>query len=203
MGLTDRRATTDPRQGLDTRMIWSEAAQSYRVAMTRSRSFTGTVTAAVLVAAFGNPWVSDWIANQFKGDNVLSWLVHQLTWPSWSVDFAGTAAELRGVIASDVRAILTVVLVYVLLVSFRKTFPEGFAGFILGWATLIFAAAIAGLAAAFVAPDATIQGALNAAALGAVYGLFAGWLIGFITSVGRNIPFIGKTSERSKESAAA
>lgn len=171
--------------------------------MTRSRSFTGTVTAAVLVAAFGNPWVSEWIANQFKSDNALGWLVLEFTSPSWSVSFSGSAAELRNVIASDVRALLTVVLVYVLLVSFRKTFPEGFAGFILGWSTLIFASAVATLAAAFVIPGATAQSALNAAAVGAVYGLFAGWLVGFITSVGRNIPWIGKTSERAREGAAA
>src|SRR4051794_408256 len=115
--------------------------------MTRSRSLTGTVTAAVLVAAFGNPWVSDWLDKQFKGDNALTWFIHQLTSPSWSVSFSGSASALRGVVAQDVRALLTVLIVYVLLVSFRKTFPEGFAGFILGWATLIFAAALAALAA--------------------------------------------------------
>ena len=163
--------------------------------MTRSRSLTGTVTAGVLVAAFGNPWVSDWLADQLKSNGALGWLVDWLTWPSWSVSFSGSDTELRGVIASDVRAILTVVLVYVLLVSFRKTFPEGFAGFILGWATLIFAAAIAALAAAFVIPGTSVEGAFNAAGAGAVYGLFVGWLVGFITSVGRNIPWIGKTRE--------
>lgn len=169
--------------------------------MTRSRSFTGTVTAAVLVAAFGNPWVSDWLADQFKSNGSLNWLVDWLTSPSWSVSFSGSDTELRGVIASDVRAILTVVLVYVLLVSFRKTFPEGFAGFILGWATLIFASAIAALAAAFVIPGASVEGAFNAAGVGAVYGLFVGWLVGFIVSVGRNIPFIGKTSAPSEAAA--
>ncbi len=171
--------------------------------MTRSRSFTGTVTAAVLVAAFGNPWVSDWIAKQFKSDNVLSFFMHQLASPSWSVSFSGSAAELRSVIARDMRAVLIVVLVYVLLVSFRKTFPEGFAGFILGWSTLIFAAAFAAFAAAFVLTDVTVLSALNAAAVGSVYGLFVGWLVGFITSVGRNIPWIGKTPERSREGVAA
>jgi hypothetical protein len=168
--------------------------------MTRSRSFTGTVTAAVLVVAFGNQWVSDWIGDQFTGDNALSFFMRQLTSPSWSVDFNGSDTELRSVVAADVRAVLTVALVYVLLVSFRSTFPEGFSGFILGWSTLIFASAIAAFAAAFVAPSATLLGAVNAAALGSVYGLFVGWIVGFITSVGRNIPLLGGTK---KETAAA
>ena len=36
--------------------------------MTRSRSFTGTVTTAVLVVVFGSQWVSDWLDKQFTGD---------------------------------------------------------------------------------------------------------------------------------------
>jgi hypothetical protein len=171
--------------------------------MTRSRSLTGTVTAAVLVAAFGNPWVSEWLEKQFTGDGVVPWLVHQLTSPSWSISFSGSDTALRTVVAQDARALLTVLLVYVLLVSFRKTFPEGFAGFILGWSTLIFASALAALAAAFVIPGATVTSALNAAAVASIYGLFVGWIVGFIVSVGRNIPFIGKKSDRSSESAAA
>jgi hypothetical protein len=168
--------------------------------MTRSRSFTGTVTAAVLVVVFGNQWVSDWLNEHVTGDNVLSWLVRQLTAPSWSVSFSGSDDELRSVIARDVRAVLTVVFVYVLLVAFRKTFPEGFAGFVLGWSTLIFSSALAAFVAAFVAPGATVVGALDATAPASVYGLFVGWIVGFIVSVGRNIPLLG--GER-KASAAA
>jgi hypothetical protein len=169
--------------------------------MTRSRSFTGTVTAGVLVAAFGNPWVSDWLDKQFKGDNVLTWFIRQLTDPSWSLSFSGSNTALRTVVARDMRALLTVLIVYVLLVSFRKTFPEGFAGFILGWSTLIFSSALAALIAAFVIPGATLTGALNAAGFASMYGLFVGWIVGFIVSVGRNIPFIGKTSERQGAAA--
>ena len=171
--------------------------------MTRSRSFTGTLTAAVLVVAFGNQWVSDWIREQFTGDNALSFFMRQLTSPSWSISFSGSDTELRTVVASDVRAILTVVIVYVLLVAFRNTFPEGFAGFVLGWSTLIFASALAALVAAFVAPSATVLGAVNAAAVASVYGLFVGWVVGFIVSVGRNIPLLGGKSERSRETAAS
>ncbi|HEY7223423.1 MAG TPA: hypothetical protein VH561_07430 [Micromonosporaceae bacterium] len=169
--------------------------------MTRSRSFTGTLTAAILVAVFGNQWVSDWLTKHVTGDNVGSWLIRQLIAPSWSVSFSGSNDELRSVVARDVRAVLTIVFVYVLLVAFRKTFPEGFAGFILGWATLIFASALAAFAAAFVAPGTSVVDALNATAPASVYGLFVGWIVGFITSVGRNIPLLGGT--RSKASAAA
>ena len=171
--------------------------------MTRSRSLTGTFTTAVLVAAFGNQWVSDWLEKQFTGDNVLTWLIHQLTSPSWSLSFSGSDTALRTVVARDVRAVLTVLLVYVLLVSFRKTFPEGFAGFILGWSTLIFGSAVAALAASFIIPGATLTSALGAAGVASVYGLFVGWIVGFIVSVGRTIPWIGKTSERPREGAAA
>jgi hypothetical protein len=169
--------------------------------MTRSRSFTGTLTAAVLVVAFGNQWVSDWIRDQFTGDNVLSWLMRQLTSPSWSVSFSGSNTELRTVVAADVRAVLTVGFVYVLLVAFRKTFPEGFAGFVLGWSTLIFASALAAFVSAFVAPGATVLGAVNAGAVASVYGLFVGWIVGFVVSVGRNIPLLKGSSERSQAAA--
>jgi hypothetical protein len=168
--------------------------------MTRSRSFTGTVTAAVLIVAFGNQWVSDWIAQHVTGDNVGSWLLHQLTWPSWSVDFAGSDAELRAVVAQDVRAVLTIVFVYVLLLSFRRTFPEGFAGWILGWATLIFASALAAFAAAFAVSNPTVLGAFDAAAVASVYGLFVGWIVGFVVSVGRNIPLL-RGSAKSEAAA--
>jgi hypothetical protein len=170
--------------------------------MTRSRSFTGTVTAAVLVVAFGNQWVSDWIAQHVTGDNVLSWLLHQLTSPSWSVSFTGSDAELRAVVASDLRALLTIAFVYVLLVAFRKTFPEGFAGLILGWSTLIFASALAAFAAAFAVSQPTVLGALDAAATASVYGLFVGWVVGFVVSVGRNIPLLRGSSAKSEAAAA-
>jgi hypothetical protein len=169
--------------------------------MTRSRSFTGTVTAAVLVVAFGNQWVSDWIAEHVTGDNVLSWLMHQLTSPSWSVSFTGSDTELRAVVANDLRAVLTVGFVYVLLVAFRKTFPEGFAGFVLGWSTLIFASALAAFAAAFAVSQPTFLGALDAAATASVYGLFVGWIVGFVVSVGRNIPLLRGSSQKSEAAA--
>jgi hypothetical protein len=170
--------------------------------MSRSRSFTGTVTVAVLVAAFGNQWVSDWINKQFTSVNALSWFMHQLTAPAWSVSFSGTDAQLRAVVAQDVMAVLTIVLVYVLLLSYRKTFPEGFAGFVLGWATVIFASAIAGLAASFVVPNASLLGALTAAAVGSLYGLFTGWIAGFVVSIGRNIPWPRKAAPASDAAAA-
>jgi hypothetical protein len=107
------------------------------------------------------------------------------------------------VVASDLRAVLTIGFVYVLLVAFRKTFPEGFAGFVLGWSTLIFSSALAAFVSAFAASGATVLGALNAAAIGSVYGLFVGWIVGFVTSVGRNIPLLRGSSERSRETAAS
>ena len=157
----------------------------------------------MLVVAFGNQWVSDWIRDQFTGDNALSWFMRQLTSPSWSLSFSGSDTELRAVVASDLRAVLTIGFVYVLLVAFRKTFPEGFAGFVLGWSTLIFASAVAAFAATFAGSGATVVGALNAAALASVYGLFVGWIVGFVVSVGRNIPLLRGSKEPSREGAAS
>ena len=182
-------------------MILGAGERSYGVAMTRSRSFTGTVTAAVLIVAFGNQWVSDWIAQHVTGDNVGSWLLHQLTWPSWSVSFTGSDAELRSVVAQDIRAVLIIVFVYALLVAFRRTVPEGFAGWVLGWATLIFASALAAFAAAFAVSQPTVLGALDAAAVASVYGLFVGWIVGFIVSVGRNIPLLRGSSAKTETAA--
>jgi hypothetical protein len=164
---------------------------------------TGTVTTAVLVVVFGNQWISEWLLENVTGDNALTWIVQRLVWPSWSVDFSGSSEEVRSVVAADVKAGLTIALVYVLLVAFRKTFPEGFSGFVVGWSTLIFASAVAAFAATFILPGATVVAALNATAPAAAFGLWIGWLVGFITSVGRNIPLIGKTSDKSKASAAA
>lgn len=171
--------------------------------MTRSRSLTGTVTAAVLVVVFGNQWVSEWLTERAAGNDVLSWLVHRLVWPSWSVDFSGSDDEVRSVMALDIRAGLTIALTYVLLVAFRKTFPEGFSGFVLGWSTLIFSSVVAAFGASFIAPGATLVGALEATAPAAAFGVFLGWVVGFITSVGRNIPLIGKTTEKTTTATAA
>ena len=184
-------------------MMSGRRERSYGVAMTRSRSFLGAITTAILVVAFGNQWVAKWIADHFgtSSDNPGNWLLHQLTSPSWSVSFNGSDAQLRGVVAQDVRAILTIVIVYALLVAFRKTFPEGFAGFILGWSTLIFASVLAAFAAAFAVSNPTVLGALDAAATASAYGLFVGWIVGFVVSVGRNIPLLRGSSEKTEAAA--
>jgi hypothetical protein len=45
----------------------------------------------------------------------------------------------------------------------------------------MFAGAVAGLIAAFVQVNASLLGAFQWAAAGAVYGLFVGWIIGLAT----------------------
>ena len=50
-----------------------------------------------------------------------------------------------------------------------------------GWGAFIFAAALAGLLAAFLAVHASLLGAFISAGGGAVYGLFVGWIVGLTT----------------------
>jgi hypothetical protein len=52
---------------------------------------------------------------------------------------------------------------------------------VIGWAAYIFAAAAAGLLAAFLIATASLLGAFSWASGGAVYGLFVGWLVGLAT----------------------
>ena len=57
----------------------------------------------------------------------------------------------------------------------------GARGFFAGWGGYIFAAAVAGLLAAFIQTGASLLGAFTWAAGGAVYGLFVGWIVGLAT----------------------
>jgi hypothetical protein len=155
--------------------------------MSRSRAATGTITAAVLVIVFGNQIVTKWINDTFTGDNVVSWFMHQLTWPNWTLSTSDKSnAALRTLIANDLRALLIIGLVGLLLYFVRKTFPEGFGGFLLGWSILIFASALAAFLTAFAIADPSVLEALSRAANAAVYGFFVGWILGITTSLGKN-----------------
>ena len=50
-----------------------------------------------------------------------------------------------------------------------------------GWGGFVFAAALAGLVAAFLAVHASLLTAFSWAGGGAVYGLFVGWIVGLTT----------------------
>jgi hypothetical protein len=148
----------------------------------RTVTGAGTIIALILVVAFGNAAYSDWVNNNTSANNAGGFFLRQLTWPAWSFD---SARPVRDLLATDLKAVLLVVFTAVFL-SLLAVAPgwgmRGIVGAILGgWAAFIFAAALAGLVAAFLAAHASLLTAFSWAGSGAVYGLFVGWLVGLAT----------------------
>jgi hypothetical protein len=143
---------------------------------------TGTLAALVLVLVFGSPWYADWARDNTNPTTAGGWFLRLLAWPAWRVD---TGDSLQDVIADDLKAILVVVLtalfLYLLpgsqLARARGTLSQLFAG----WAAFIFAGAFAALLTALIRSNPSLLGALQAAASGATYGFFVGWIIGIAT----------------------
>jgi hypothetical protein len=134
-----------------------------------------------LVVLFGNPSYAHWADRQNEG-SAGGFFLHQLSWPRWEFS---TSQSVRSLLADDLKALLLIIFTYLfvsLLVSSqlaraRATLSQFFAG----WAAYIFAAAFAGLIAAWLQAHASLYGALTWAASGAIYGLFVGWIIGLAT----------------------
>jgi hypothetical protein len=145
----------------------------------RVRTVPGTaaIAALILVLAFGNPAYVEWANKHASSDNAWGFFLKELAWPNWT--FSSTES-VQNVLASDIRAILVIVLAAVfvgLLASAR--------GFLAGWAGYIFAAAFAGFLSAFIMSHASLLGAFGWAASGAAYGLFVGWIVGFAVLAAR------------------
>jgi hypothetical protein len=142
----------------------------------------GTVLALILVLAFGNSAFRQWANDHTSPKDVGGFLLRQLTWPAWS--FSSTTS-IRDLLATDLKAVLLVVFTAVFLSLFAVAPGWGIRGIIsavvIGWAAFMFAAAVAGLVAAFFTVNASLLGAFSWASGGAVYGLFVGWLIGLAT----------------------
>jgi hypothetical protein len=152
----------------------------------RTVTGAGTVVALLLVLVFGNSAYRDWANGHTSTDDAGGLFLRRLGWPAWSFD---SNESLRNVFATDLKALLLVVFtaIFLSLLSVTPGFGvRGIAGAVLGgWGAYFFAAALAGLVAAFVVVNATLVGALNAAGDGAVYGLFVGWIVGLTTLVFR------------------
>ena len=109
-----------------------------------------------------------------------------LTWPRWAVGpDDNTSAAMRKLLSQDLRALLLILFVALILAFAAKGVTGGGPAFILGWAALIFAAALAAFATAFILASPTLRNALEVAAAAAGFGLFAGWLVGIITATGK------------------
>ena len=160
-----------------------------RMALTnryKSAPGAGTIAALILVLVFGSPWYARWAADNTDPDTAGGWFLRLLAWPRWSVD---SDESLQDIIASDLRAILVVVLTLVFLYALpgsqlaraRGTLSQFFAG----WAAYIFAGGFAALVTTLIYANPTMLGAFRSASEGATYGLFVGWIVGLATLGGR------------------
>jgi hypothetical protein len=154
--------------------------------MSRTRTVSGVITTALLVLLFGNQAVTEWVSRHTNGGSVWGWFLRQLSWPAWAFgprdDSAGAG---RAVLADDLKALLLIAFVAAILAMVASSVTGGAAGFIIGWASLIFASALAAFLTAFIISSPTFLGALDRAAAGSAYGLFVGWIVGIATAGGK------------------
>jgi hypothetical protein len=157
-------------------------------AMARTRTVTGAgvLATAALVLLFGNQAVSEWVLNHTRPNDVVGWFLRWLTWPSWAFGPENNStAAMRNLLAQDLRALFLILFVAVILALVAKSVVGGAGGFILGWAALIFASALAALITGFIIANPSFLGALNSAAAGSAYGLFVGWIVGAVTATAK------------------
>ena len=151
--------------------------------MSRTRTVSGVITTAALVLLFGNQAVTEWIPRHTNPNTVWGWFLRWLTWPAWAFgprdDSAGAG---RAVLADDLRALLLIAFVAAILALVASSVSGGAGGFLIGWASLIFASALAAFLTAFILSSPTFIGAMTAAAAGSAYGLFVGWIVGITTA---------------------
>jgi hypothetical protein len=156
--------------------------------MSKTRTVTGAgvIATAVLVLLFGNQAVTEWVANHTSASNVGGWFLRVLSWPAWLISSDQKKGfDGRDVLAYDLRAVFLILFVALILGVVAKSITGGAGAFMLGWATLIFASALAGFLAAFILSNPTFLGGLAAAAAGSTYGLFAGWIVGIATATAK------------------
>jgi hypothetical protein len=156
--------------------------------MSRTRTVTGAgvIATAALVLLFGNQAVTEWIAGHTSNDSVWGWFLRKLSWPAWAFGPRNDSTQaVRDLLAQDLRALFLVLFVALILGLVAKSIAAGAGGFVLGWATLIFASALAAFITAFVVSNPTFLGALEGAAAGSAYGLFVGWIVGIATATAK------------------
>nr|BFE66137.1 hypothetical protein GCM10020063_106630 [Dactylosporangium thailandense] len=158
------------------------------MALFRSRTATGAgiLATVLLVLIFGNQIFTEWVDRHSDGSTVWGFFLRMLAWPRWWIsprDGSGNAA--RELLANDLRALLLILFVALVLAISAKTVAGGGGAVVVGWAALIFGAALAAFTTAFIIADPTMLGALNAAAAASGYGLFVGWIVGIAVAAGK------------------
>jgi hypothetical protein len=157
--------------------------------MARARTVTGVgvLATAVLVLVFGNQAFTEWVDRHHSRDNVWGWFLHTLAWPAWAFGpDDDSKAAMRRLLSNDLRALLLVLFVAVILGVAARTVTGGAGAFILGWAALIFASALAAFLTAFILSNPSLLGAFRAAEAASAYGLFVGWIVGAAVTTARS-----------------
>ncbi|HZM78551.1 MAG TPA: hypothetical protein VFC19_22725 [Candidatus Limnocylindrales bacterium] len=154
------------------------------MAKTRTVAGAGTLATAALVLLFGNQPFTEWVDRHISDTGgAWDWFLRTLTWPRWWIGpWDGSSAEVRQLLANDIRAILLVAFVALILSLVAKSVAGGGAGFFLGWSALVFGSALAAFLTAFIISNPSLVNAFQVAANGSAYGLFVGWIVGAVTA---------------------
>lgn len=153
---------------------------------TRTATGAGVLATLLLVLIFGNQIFAEWVDRHADTTTVWGWFLKLLSWPRWWLvprDDSGNAA--RELLANDLRAILLILFTALILAIAGRSIVTGGGAFILGWASLIFGAALAAFATDFILADPTLLHAFGAATAAAGYGLFIGWIVGIAVTTGK------------------
>ena len=147
---------------------------------------TGSLAALLLVAVCGSPMYVGWVQDHTDPNSAGGWFLRLLAWPAWKLH---SDDPHQGVLATDLRAVLLVILAVVflyLLPTSQVARVQGSASqFFSGWAAYVLAAGFAALLAALLGPDGSLYAAFQATGTGVTYGFFAGWVIGLASLGGR------------------
>ena len=157
------------------------AIRTVSVMSRRTVTGAGVIATALLVLLFGNQAVTEWVNHHTNGANLWGWFLRTLTWPSWLLGPSDSVSA-RGVLSLDLRALLLIGFVGAILGMVSKGIAAGAGGFFLGWASLVFASALAAFLTAFILDNPSLLQALANAAQGSAYGLFVGWIVGIATA---------------------
>ena len=146
---------------------------------------TGTLAVLLLVGVCGSPLYVGWVQHT-DPNGPGGWFLRLLAWPAWRLH---TDDPSQSVLATDLRAILLVILAAALLYllpASQVARVQGTASQLLsGWAAYALAGGFTALLAALLGPGGSLLAAFQSAGTGVTYGFFAGWIIGLASLGGR------------------
>ena len=148
---------------------------------------TGSLAALLLVGVCGSPAYVGWVQDHTDPNGAGGWFLRLLAWPAWRLHSDDPA---QGVFATDLRAMLVVVvaaaLLYLLPAAQVARVQGSVSQFFSGWAAYVLAGGFAGAARrpARAGPVAARR-LPGGRAPAPRYGFFAGWIVGIASLGGR------------------